>query len=60
MMFRPEGTNLMADIYIAKINANITAGDTELAKSNLGYIWDYEVSDDRRATLTNLRTQLGL
>jgi hypothetical protein len=60
MMFRPEGANLMADVYIAKINANITAGNTELAKSNLGYIWDYEVSDDRRATLTNLRTQLGL
>lgn len=60
MMFRPEGANLMADIYIKKINANITAGDTEMAKNNLGYIWDYEVSADRRETLTALKSQLGL
>lgn len=60
MMFRPEGTNLMADVYIAKINADIASGNTEMAKQNLGYIWDYEVSEDRRATLTALKTQLGL
>jgi hypothetical protein len=60
MMFRPEGANLMGDVYIAKINADIMAGNTEQAKQNLGYIWDYEVSADRRATLTALKTELGL
>ena len=60
MMFRPEGANLMADIYISKINTNIKDGNTTLAKQNLGYIWDYEVSADRRTTLTNLKAQLGI
>lgn len=60
MMFRPEGANLLADIYISKINTNIKDGNTTLAKQNLGFIWDYEVSVDRRTTLTNLKTQLGI
>mgnify|MGYP001559440479 CR=1 FL=1 len=60
MMFRPEGANLLADIYISKINTNIKDGNTTLAKQNLGFIWDYEVSADRRTTLTNLKTQLGM
>lgn len=60
MMFRTEGTNLLADVYIAKINTNIKAGDTASAKNNLGFIWDYEVSADRRATLQSLKSSLGL
>ena len=35
MMFRSEGTNLMADIYISKINTSIKDGNTDLAKQNL-------------------------
>lgn len=60
MMFRPEGTNLLADIYISKINTNIKDGNITLAKQNLGFIWDYEVSADRRTILTDLKTQLGM
>ncbi len=60
MMYRPEGANLMADIYIAKINIDIEEGNIELAKQNLGFVWDYEVSEARRDTLTDLKTQLGL
>ena len=60
MMFRPEGANLLADIYISKINTNIKDGNTTLAKQNLGFIWDYEVSADRQTTLTNLKTQLEM
>ena len=60
MMFRLEGANLLADVYISKINTNIKDGNTTLAKQNLGFIWDYEVSADRRTTLTNLKTQLGM
>ena len=60
MMFRPEGTNLMADIYISRIKTNIKDGNTELAKQNLGFIWDYEVSQGRRDTLNELKKQLGL
>ncbi|PIR68867.1 hypothetical protein COU48_01730 [Candidatus Nomurabacteria bacterium CG10_big_fil_rev_8_21_14_0_10_03_31_7] len=60
MTFRLEGTNLLADVYISKINTNIKDGNTALAKQNLGFIWDYEVSADRRTTLTTLKTQLGL
>ena len=60
MMFRPEGANLMGDIYISKINTNIKNGDLNTAKQNLNFIWDYEVSADRRAKLEGLKTQLGL
>ena len=60
MMFRPEGANLMADIYISKVNTNIKEGNTELAKQNLGYIWAYEVDQARRDTLTKLKTDLNL
>ena len=60
MMYRPEGANLMADIYISKIKTNINNQDLNSAKNNLGYIWDYEVSADRRATLEDLKKQLGL
>ena len=60
MMYRPEGANLLADVYISKINTSIKDGNTTLAKQNLGFIWDFEVSADRRATLTDLKTQLGM
>ena len=60
MMYRIEGANLIADVYISRIKDNIKDGNTTLAKQNLVYIWDYEVSADRRATLTDLKTQLGM
>ena len=60
MMYRIEGANLLADIYISKIQTNIKNGDIAMAQQNLIFIWDYEVSQDRRETLRNLKTQLGL
>ena len=60
MMFRPEGADLLADIYISKINTNIKDGNVSLAKQNLNFIWDYEVSTDRREILNDFKKQLGL
>ncbi|MCX6706460.1 MAG: hypothetical protein NTV24_05190 [Candidatus Woesebacteria bacterium] len=60
MMYRPEGANLLADVYISKINTNIKNCETAMAKNNLAFIWDYEISQDRRDTLTSLKKQLGL
>ena len=60
MMFRPEGANLLADVYISKIRTNIKNGNTTLAQQNLGFIWDFEISQDRRDILTDLKTQLGM
>ncbi len=60
MMYRPEGANLMADIYIAKIEQNIKDGKLELAKQNLGFIWGFEVSQDRADKFEALKKQLGL
>ncbi len=60
MMYRIEGANLLADIYISKIKDNIKDMKIDLAKQNLTFIWDYEVSQDRRDTLTNFKTQLGM
>lgn len=58
MIYRPEGANLLADVYIAKIEANIAAGDKTAARNNLKYIWDYEVSQDRRDKLNQLSSQI--
>ena len=58
MNFRPEGAGLLADVYISRIKTNLKEGNTALAKQNLGYIWDFEVSDDRRATFNELKTQI--
>jgi len=57
MMYRPEGANLLADIYIRKIEADLAANDKISALNNLNYIWDYEVSPDRRQKLEELKLQ---
>lgn len=59
MMFRPEGANLLADVYIRKINADISAKDKTKAESDLNYIWDFEASQDRRDTLTDLKNKIN-
>jgi len=59
MMYRPEGANLLADIYIQKIEANLAANDKTSALNNLDYIWDYEVSQDRRDKLIELKEQIS-
>ncbi len=59
MMYRPEGANLLADIYIQKIEANLMSGDKISALNNLNFIWDYEVSQDRRDKLTELKEQIS-
>lgn len=58
MMYRPEGANLLADIYIEKIETNLAAGDKKSALKNLNYIWDFETSQDRRDKLTQLKNQI--
>lgn len=58
MIFRLEGTNLLADIYIQRIENNLKNNNISLAKKNLDFIWDYEVSQDRRTTLNNLKIKL--
>jgi hypothetical protein len=61
MMFRPEGANLLGDVYIKKIENDIKEGDTQSALNNLNYIWDYELSQDRRDKLNELKqTLLGV
>lgn len=58
MMYRPEGVNLLADVYIKKIETSLVAGDKKSAFKNLNYIWDFEVSQDRRDKLTQLKNQI--
>jgi hypothetical protein len=61
MMFRPEGANLLGDVYIKKIENDIKEGDTQSALNNLNYIWDYELGQDRRDKLNELKqTLLGV
>lgn len=59
MMYRPEGANLLADIYIQKIEASLVANDKTSALNNLNYIWDYEISQNRRDKLVELKEQIN-
>jgi hypothetical protein len=59
IMYRPEGANLLADIYIMKIKDNIKDNKIDLARQNLNFISGFDVSKDRVDTLNNLRSQLG-
>lgn len=59
MMYRIEGANLLADVYIKKISEALAKKDKKLVQENLDYIWDYEVSQDRRNTLINLKSQVA-
>lgn len=56
--FRPEGANLLGDIYIKKIENNLLSGDKKSAQNNLNTIWDYEVDESRRNRLTELKTEI--
>lgn len=56
--FRPEGANLLGDIYIKKIEALIIAGDKQSAQNNLDTIWDYEVDQVRRDRLNELKVEI--
>ena len=55
MSFRLEGTNLLADVYIQKIEKSLASGNKIEAQEALNYIWDFEVSEDRRAQLEKYR-----
>jgi len=57
IMYRREGADLLADIYIKKIEENLAKENKEEALKNLNFIWDYEVSQDRRDRLIELRNQ---
>jgi len=58
MMYRPEGANLLGDVYIKKIKDAIAKNDKKSAKESLDFIWDYEVSSDRRAILNELKEKI--
>lgn len=58
MGFRLEGTNLLADVYIKKIENDITAKDKNSALNDYKFIKDFEVGDDRRAKLDSLYQQI--
>ena len=58
IQFRPEGANLLGDIYIKKIEASIATGDRKSAQNNLNAIWDYEVDETRRTRLNELKSEI--
>lgn len=58
MGFRLEGTNLLADVYIKKIESDIEAKDKNKALSDYKFIKDFEVGEDRRTKLDSLYQQI--
>lgn len=59
MMYRIEGANLLADIYIKKIKDALVKKNKNAALEALNFIWDYEVGADRRNTLNDLKNQIS-
>lgn len=57
MMYRLEGANLLADIYIKKTEDAIAIKNKKAAEDAIAYIWDYEISQDRREKLIILKEQ---
>jgi hypothetical protein len=47
-------------VYIQKIEESMKAGNLEEAKNSYLYIKDFEVSQDRRMRLEQLKDALGL
>ena len=58
MVFRTEGANLLADVYIEKIEGSLEAQNKTEAQEFLDYIWDFEVSEERREQLIELKEQI--
>jgi len=56
--FRFEGANLLCDVYVKKIEANLSSGDKEAALNNLNIIWDYEVDESHRNKLIELKDKI--
>lgn len=54
MEFRPEATDLLADIFIQKMRAALAKGDKRAAQEAYEEIKVYEVSADKKATLDEL------
>ncbi len=59
MTFRLEGTNLLADVYIKKIEADIAAKNKVQATADYNYIKDFETSQDRRDKLNSLFVKIN-
>ncbi|HEA84364.1 MAG TPA: hypothetical protein ENI04_00030 [Candidatus Wildermuthbacteria bacterium] len=60
MTFRPEGAHLLADVYMEKIEASIASGNKTEAQELLDYIWAFEVNEERRTQLVDLKALILL
>lgn len=58
MEFRPEGANLLGDIFIKKIETALAKGDMKAAREAYEEIRDYELSADRVTQLNDLAKKL--
>ncbi len=58
IMFRTEGANLLADVYIKKLEADIKTRNRSKANADYIFIKDYEVSADRMDKLNQLKAQI--
>lgn len=58
IMFRPEGVDLLADIYIEKIKKNLREGDKKSALNNMNTIWDYELNEEKGKILEDLKKRI--
>lgn len=59
MTYRLEGANLLADLYIKKIEKSINENNSNKAARDLDYILGFEISQDRKDKLNSLKKKIG-
>jgi len=57
MLYRPEGANLLGDIYIKKLEADIAAKNKTQAILDYNFISQYQLTEDRTKRINELRIE---
>ena len=58
IMFDPLGVNLLADVYIKKLEIDRDNKDKIQAIKDYNFIIGYEMSEDRKARINELRAEI--
>lgn len=58
IMYRPEGVNLLADIYLEKIQNKLKSGDKNGAMNDWNFIMRFELTDEKKKKLLPLENKL--
>lgn len=58
IMYQAEGVNLLADVYIKKLEEDLAAKNLEQGMKDYNFIVGYQISEDKLARIEELRKKL--